>query len=87
MKGDCGKTAEAYVGKVEAALSKLQVKGPREVSEAEVARVVEHAKRYWLDAKYFLGKGMCATALASVSYAEGILDAMKILNLIAFDWE
>lgn len=87
MKGECGEKAKAYVAKVEAALSKLQLKEEREVRKAEVARAIEHAKRYWLDAKYFLEKGMFAAALASVSYAEGILDAMKILNLIAFEWE
>lgn len=87
MRGECGEKAKAYVAKVGAALSKLQLKGERKVGEAEVARAIDHAKRYWLDAKYFLEEGMFATALASVSYAEGILDAMKILNLIAFEWE
>jgi hypothetical protein len=45
-------------------------------------RVVDHARRYVADSKYFLEIGKPTTALASVAYAEGLLDSLSIIGLI-----
>jgi hypothetical protein len=51
------------------------------VSDPEALRVVDHAKRYVADSKYYLETGKPTTALASVAYAEGLLDSLSIMGL------
>ncbi len=80
---NCKKKAEVYIKKVEAVFNKVKFKDARK----EVNEALDYAKRYWSDAKYFLKKEDFASALACISYAEGILDALRILNLIEFEWE
>jgi len=52
----------------------------------EAKEVVEMAKRYIEDTRYYLGKGDCETALVTASYAEGLLDALRMLGLAEFKW-
>jgi hypothetical protein len=76
MNEDPGERTRHYL----AAIQKLL-----EVSETfrnpNALRVVDYAKRYVADSKYFLEIGKTATALASVAYAEGLLDSLSILGL------
>jgi len=58
---------------------------PREIGESRVRELLDHAERYLSDAVYYAGDRK-ATALASVSYAEGVLDALKLLGLVDFEW-
>lgn len=58
---------------------------PREVGEAEVKDLIEHAERYLRDAMYYAAE-RGPTALASVCYSEGVLDALRLLGLIEFEW-
>ena len=50
-------------------------------SNPEALRVVEYAKRYVADSRYFLETGKPTTALASVAYAEGLLDSLSIMGV------
>lgn len=58
---------------------------PTEIDSDKVKALIEHAARYVDDAEYYSGERK-ATALASVSYAEGILDALRLLGLVEFKW-
>ena len=51
-----------------------------------VKRVVELAKAYLEDAKYYRDKGKLRVSLASVAYCEGLLDALKMLGMVKFEW-
>jgi FAD synthetase len=53
--------------------------------EVEVKEMLDHAERYLDDAEYYWGEKK-EVALASVSYAEGILDALNLLGLVKFEW-
>ena len=55
------------------------------VTREEVKALIEHAFRYLEDADYYSAERR-PTALASVSYAEGILDALRLLGLVDFEW-
>ncbi len=79
----CKDKAEAYIKKIESVFIKVKFKDSRR----EVNEIFDYAKRYWLDAKYFFNEKDFASALACISYAEGILDALRLLNLIEFNWE
>ena len=48
--------------------------------------VVETAKRYLEDAKYYQKKSKLETSLASVAYCEGLLDALRLLEVVEFSW-
>lgn len=52
----------------------------------EVEQVLDHAKRYLEDAVYYNAQKKSGTALASVAYSEGLLDALKMLELVEFEW-
>jgi diphthine synthase len=58
---------------------------PKAITPDEVKTLIEHAERYLNDADHYTGERK-PTALASVSYAEGILDALRLLGLVDFKW-
>lgn len=51
------------------------------VRALNVIRVMDAIQRYLQDARHYLEEGRAATALASVAYAEGLLDALFFLEL------
>jgi len=51
-----------------------------------VKKVVEFAKAYLEDAKYYRDKKKFGVSLASVAYCEGLLDALKQLGAVKFEW-
>jgi len=56
------------------------------VDQAKIEGVIEHAKRYLEDAKYYQKEGKLGIGLASISYCEGLLDALRLLEAIEFSW-
>lgn len=73
----------AYIANVEEALSSISSKSIGK----EVEKVVELAKSYLFDAKYYLDKGDLSTALACIAYAEGLLDALNHMGLVGIKWK
>ncbi|MEM2465954.1 MAG: DUF357 domain-containing protein [Candidatus Bathyarchaeia archaeon] len=53
---------------------------------AKVKQVLELAKAYLQDAKYYRDCGKLEVSLASVAYCEGLLDALKMLGMVKFEW-
>lgn len=76
MSEDPGERARTYLNTVEKALKMIET-----ADNPDVLRIVDYAKRYVADSKYFLETGKATTALASVAYAEGLLDSLSILRL------
>ena len=58
---------------------------PKSVTLEDVKALTGHAANYLDDGEYYQTERK-ATALASVSYAEGILDALRLLGLVKFEW-
>ena len=56
------------------------------VDKEKVEEVIEHAKRYLEDAKYYQRENKLETGLASISYCEGLLDALRLLGIVEFSW-
>ncbi len=50
------------------------------------ARLIDAIKRYGNDALYYVDIGDCTTALSAASYAEGLLDSLKYLEIIELEW-
>ena len=58
---------------------------PAEVDETRVEKLLDHVGRY-LDDAAFYRVDRRAVALTSVAYADGVLDALKLLGLADFQW-
>ena len=56
------------------------------IDKEKIKGVIEQAKRYLEDAKYYQKKNRLETSLASVSYCEGLLDALGLLEMVKFSW-
>jgi FAD synthetase len=56
------------------------------LNEGKVGNVIETAKRYLEDAKYYQRRSKLETSLASVAYCEGLLDALRLLGAVEFSW-
>lgn len=78
MSEDPGERTRTYLVTIEKSLKLAEA-----TSNPDALRVVDHAKRYVADSKYFLETGKPTTALASVAYAEGLLDSLSIMGLTA----
>jgi len=52
----------------------------------KVIEVMEYAKRYLSDAKFYGEKQQYETGLVSVAYCEGMLDALRLLDMVEFTW-
>ncbi len=72
--------AEKYLRGLKEALSSISY-------SEDVSRVVDLASRYVSDTEYYLRKGDCETALVTASYAEGLLDALRLINKASFKWK
>mgnify|MGYP000571892818 CR=1 FL=1 len=57
----------------------------RKISD-KAKEIVELVNRYLQDSKHYLEKGDVITSLACVSYAEGLLDALRIMGYLEFEW-
>ncbi len=74
---------EKYIRMVENALLKIKV----ESKDNHVKNILELAKTYLQDSKYYLGKNDLVTALATISYAEGLIDALARMGFVKVEWE
>ncbi|MUM63881.1 DUF357 domain-containing protein [Acidianus infernus] len=50
------------------------------ISMPDYQKIIDLAKQYTEDAKYYLDKGDIDTAIVDIAYAEGLLDAVLIIN-------
>ena len=78
--------AERYIKKMSRALEDVEITGCESLDPRRVDEVIDEAKRYFEDAKYYLDRGLFETSLASIAYSEGLLDALRILGLVKFEW-
>ena len=56
------------------------------ISREAIENIIETAKHYLEDAKYYQERKKLETGLASVAYCEGLLDALRLLGMVKFSW-
>ncbi len=84
--GELDRLIEKYSESCRRVIRGLDPEGlPRSVTLEDVKALTGHAANYLDDGEYYQTERK-ATALASVSYAEGILDALRLLGLVEFEW-
>ncbi len=83
MREDPGERASKYLETTSQALKRVKTrKLPRAVSPGNVDRVLELVRGYAKDAKHYVNAEKPVTSLACIAYAEGLLDALKFLELV-----
>ncbi len=81
------KLVSKYIASAEHVFGEMEIaKSCINLSAGNVKKVVEFAKAYLEDAKYYRDKNKFEVSLASVAYCEGLLDALKLLGTVKFEW-
>jgi len=76
-----------YIGSAEKVLKELQkTQMPIAMTEVAMSDVLSWAANYLEDAKYYRAEGKLETSLTSVAYCEGLLDALRLLGAVKFEW-
>ena len=76
-----------YIQKTERVFEEIKINRDLiSINEKEILDVVETAKRYLEDAKYYQGMEKLETSIVSVAYCEGLLDALRFLGIVEFTW-
>ena len=79
---DPGSRARRYIASLTTELEKTStIQDGKVVKRANIERATDAISRYLKDACHYLDQGRATTALASVAYAEGLLDALIFLEL------
>ena len=82
LSEDPAARARKYIAALKTAFQKANAKAiDTEVRAVNVLRVTDSIQRYLQDSQHYLDEGRPTTALASVAYAEGLLDALLFLEL------
>ncbi len=79
--------ASKYIASAERVRSELKrTETPITLTKDSVEAVLNWAKDYLDDAKYYKAKGKLETSLTSIAYCEGLLDALRLLGAVEFEW-
>jgi FAD synthetase len=76
-----------YIGGADRVIQEIgQLPEDVHLKDEEAKTVLDWAKRYLHDAKYYQEEGKLETSLTSVAYCEGLLDALRLLGAVEFSW-
>ncbi len=76
-----------YIQSAEKVLTELTLQDDVVVlDEDKIRGIIDQARRYMSDAKYYAEEKQFETGLVSIAYCEGILDALRMLGMVKFTW-
>jgi FAD synthetase len=75
-----------YIWSADRAFSEIKTIEKSKVEAGNLERVLESAKNYLEDAKYYMERKEFEVSLVSVAYCEGLLDALRMLGAVKFEW-
>lgn len=76
-----------YIGSAEKVFDSLKrTSTPINISEEIVSNLLCWATDYLEDAKYYKSQGKLETSLTSIAYCEGLLDALRLIGAVNFEW-
>jgi hypothetical protein len=76
-----------YIASAEKVLKELQrTKSAVTVTPKSVNDILSYVTNYLEDAKYYKAQKNFETSLTSIAYCEGLLDALKLLGAVKFEW-
>jgi hypothetical protein len=81
------KLTSKYIASTEKVLKEIQrTKSAVNVTEENVDSILCYVTNYLEDAKYYKAQKRFETSLTSIAYCEGLLDALKLLGAVKFEW-
>jgi hypothetical protein len=76
-----------YITSAEKIMKELQpTKDTITVTQENVNIILSYITDYLEDAKYYKAQKNLETSLTSIAYCEGLLDALKLLGAVKFEW-
>ncbi len=79
--------ARKYIDSAERVFLELKArKRALRVEDNKIKEILDYAKDYLEDAKYYSREKKFDVSLTSVAYCEGLLDSLKILGAVNFEW-
>jgi len=76
-----------YIDSAEFVLKTMQQNPtPVSIDSAAVDNLISYVYDYLADAKYYKASGKLETSLTSIAYCEGLLDALRLLGAVTFEW-
>ncbi len=82
LSEDPAQRARKYIATFTKAKKQLVPVGEDTIVKAQnIARISDAMERYLRDAEHYLQHDKPSTSLAAIAYAEGLLDALKFLEL------
>jgi FAD synthetase len=76
-----------YIASAEKVMVSIQ-KNPLPIAITEQAQddILNYINDYLKDAKYYRANGKLETSLTSIAYCEGLLDALRLMGAVTFEW-
>jgi FAD synthetase len=82
-----GRLVSKYISSADYVLREIEVTQTSVGPDVNVViKIVDFAKAYLEDAKYYREKQKFEVSLTSVAYCEGLLDALRLLGAVKFEW-
>ncbi len=75
-----------YIGNTGKVFEEIKTTEKSRLSKEKILQVVDYARNYFEDAKYHRDQKKFEVALTSVAYCEGLLDALRLLGVVEFQW-
>ena len=80
--------AAKYIDSAEKVLKEMQrTPNTITITEDQINNIINYAKNYLEDAKYYKVHKRFETSLTSIAYCEGLLDALKLTGAVKFEWQ
>ncbi len=84
---NCEALVSKYIKSAECVMRDLKITQTAVNADTEdVEKVIKHAKAYLDDANYYRDKKRFEVGLTSIAYCEGLLDALRLLGAVSFEW-
>jgi hypothetical protein len=72
-----------YITSTEKTIKKIHLWGKiKKINTEKVEKIIECAKAYLQDAKYYKEKKRFEVSLTAIAYCEGLIDALEMLDFI-----
>jgi FAD synthetase len=76
-----------YIISAEKVLDKIQrTECSVTLNKAKIDEILGYVTAYLKDAKYYKDEKKFETSLTSIAYCEGLLDALRLLGVVTFEW-
>ncbi|MBK5134096.1 MAG: DUF357 domain-containing protein [Candidatus Lokiarchaeota archaeon] len=80
------KLVSKYIISAEKVLKDIKINDEINITSDNINNIIKYIEDYLKDAKYYRDQKKFETSLTSIAYCEGLLDALKLMGLVNFDW-